>query len=59
MAQLCESLNVCDDTIRNWMRRHGFPRPRLVGGRRYWVLAEVAAYIEAQRQGGPSDDARP
>jgi predicted DNA-binding transcriptional regulator AlpA len=33
-------------TLRDLMRRRGFPRARQVGGKSFWVGAEVEAWIQ-------------
>lgn len=51
MTRLCEELGRCDETIRKWQRRHGFPMPKRFG---LFEWKEVKAFMDGRGKGGVS-----
>ena len=41
-------------TLNNWINRRGFPPGRMLGRRRVWTEAQIAAWIETQPTENPA-----
>jgi predicted DNA-binding transcriptional regulator AlpA len=57
VKQLLDRLQVCKQTVFNWIRDRGFPQPVKIGHMRYWKSSEVTAYLEGQLGGRGGHDA--
>ena len=49
-AQLLDELGIVENTLRSLIEQRGFPRPRKMGAKLFWLIEEVAAWL----QGCPS-----
>lgn len=55
---LARLLGITTDTLRSWARTiDGFPRPRLIGVRAYFLRDEVTAWLHRQPERGRAADA--
>ena len=43
--QLAAFFNKTPETVARWSRSPGFPRARVLGGRRYWIAKEIADWL--------------
>jgi predicted DNA-binding transcriptional regulator AlpA len=51
--QVCSAFGgISYYTLLNWVKREGFPRPRKVGRKCYWLAAEIRAHLDALGRGG-------
>ena len=48
LAQLLEKVPVTRQTIYNWEKAGDFPKRITIGGRIFWLLSEVNAWIDEQ-----------
>ena len=48
-AQLLEELDIAENTLRALIEQRGFPHPRKMGAKLFWLVAEVVEWL----QGGP------
>lgn len=49
-GQLLEELDIVENTLRALIEQRGFPRPRKMGAKLFWLIAEVSDWL----QGCPS-----
>ncbi|GKS93196.1 hypothetical protein [Acidovorax sp. SUPP2825] len=49
-VQLLEELGIVENTLRALIEQRGFPRPRKMGAKLFWLISEVAEWL----QGCPS-----
>lgn len=52
LAQISEVVDYCgvtEATVEDWMANAGFPLPIKIRRRRFWIVAEVLAFLEAHR----------
>jgi predicted DNA-binding transcriptional regulator AlpA len=50
---VARQMGVTAQTLRAWIKdRPDFPKPVLIGGRKWYRVADVAKWLEAQQQGG-------
>lgn len=49
-SQLLEELGIVENTLRSLIEQRGFPRPRKMGAKLFWLISEVADWL----QGCPS-----
>jgi predicted DNA-binding transcriptional regulator AlpA len=55
LSEAAEVLGIRADTLRAWSRRiPGFPQPRYVNNRPYYLASEIDEWLEQQRQRGGS-----
>lgn len=45
-AQLLEELDVVENTLRALIEQRGFPQPRKMGAKLFWLVAEVAEWLQ-------------
>lgn len=45
-AQLLEELDVAENTLRALIEQRGFPHPRKMGAKLFWLVDEVALWLE-------------
>ena len=45
-AQLLEELDIVENTLRTLIEQKGFPHPRKMGGKLFWLVAEVLAWLQ-------------
>ena len=50
-AQLLEELDIAENTLRALIEQRGFPHPRKMGAKLFWLVAEVMTWL----QGCPKD----
>ena len=48
--QLLEQLDIVENTLRALIEQRGFPHPRKMGAKLFWLISEVADWL----QGCPS-----
>jgi predicted DNA-binding transcriptional regulator AlpA len=52
-VELAKELNVCTKTLKQWVAKGEFPRPRLVQARKVlWSVADVRAFLGAEKAKG-------
>ncbi|WP_287806060.1 hypothetical protein [Diaphorobacter sp.] len=57
-AQLLEELDVAENTLRALIEQRGFPHPRKMGAKLFWLVAEVAQWLQGcPRAWGAANDA--
>lgn len=44
-AELLEELGIAENTLRALIEQRGFPRPRKMGAKLFWLIAEVAEWL--------------
>ncbi|KQR50126.1 AlpA family transcriptional regulator [Acidovorax sp. Leaf160] len=44
-AQLLEELGIVENTLRALIEQRAFPRPRKMGAKLFWLIAEVADWL--------------
>lgn len=49
-AQLLEELDIAENTLRALIEQRGFPHPRKMGAKLFWLVSEVVEWL----QGCPS-----
>ena len=49
--ELCAKIGIGRMTLHRWLRDAAmdFPKPARLGGQRFWPVAEIEAWINAQR----------
>lgn len=45
-AQLLEELGIVENTLRALIESKGFPPPRKMGAKLFWLLSEVIAWLQ-------------
>ncbi|MNV27617.1 hypothetical protein D3C71_1187730 [compost metagenome] len=45
-AQLLEELGIVENTLRALIEQRGFPPPRKMGAKLFWLITEVAGWLE-------------
>lgn len=45
-AQLLEELGIVENTLRALIESKGFPPPRKMGAKIFWLVAEVVAWLQ-------------
>jgi prophage regulatory protein len=45
-AQLLEELDVAENTLRALIETRGFPRPRKMGAKLFWMVSEVVDWLQ-------------
>ena len=45
-AQLLDELDIVENTLRALIEQRGFPRPRKMGAKLFWLISEVADWLE-------------
>lgn len=46
-AELLEELGVAENTLRALIEQRGFPRPRKMGAKLFWLIGDVAEWLAA------------
>lgn len=46
-AQLLEELDIVENTLRALIEQRGFPRPRKVGAKLFWLISEVVQWLQS------------
>jgi predicted DNA-binding transcriptional regulator AlpA len=54
LSQVARSCNVCDRTLKEWVKKGEFPPPIRIRGRLYWTQEVVQAWLQNRLTG---DDA--
>ncbi len=49
--EIAKTFGVCSATIRNWVKKRDFPKPRRIGRKRYWSAEQIRAYFDGQKEG--------
>ena len=49
-VQLLDELDIVENTLRSLIEQRGFPRPRKMGAKLFWLISEVSDWL----QGCPS-----
>ena len=44
--QLLEELDVVENTLRALIEKRGFPHPRKMGAKLFWLVSEVMAWLQ-------------
>lgn len=56
-AQLLEELDIAENTLRALIEQRGFPHPRKMGAKLFWMVAEVTQWLQGcPRAWGPASD---
>ena len=56
--QLLEELGIVENTLRALIEQRGFPHPRKMGAKLFWLVAEVAQWLQGcPRAWGAANDA--
>ena len=45
-AQLLEELGIVENTLRALIEQRGFPPPRKMGAKLFWLVAEVGGWLQ-------------
>lgn len=45
-AQLLEELDIAENTLRALIEQRGFPHPRKMGSKLFWLVAEVLEWLQ-------------
>lgn len=45
-AQLLEELDIVENTLRALIEQRGFPPPRKMGAKLFWLVEEVVAWLQ-------------
>ena len=45
-AQLLEELDIAENTLRALIEQRGFPHPRKMGAKLFWMVAEVMTWLQ-------------
>lgn len=45
-AQLLEELDIVENTLRALIEQRGFPQPRKMGAKLFWLAAEVVEWLQ-------------
>ena len=45
-AQLLEELDIAENTLRALIEQRGFPHPRKMGVKLFWLVAEVVEWLQ-------------
>ena len=45
-AQLLEELDIAENTLRALIEQRGFPHPRKMGAKLFWLVAEVMTWLQ-------------
>ncbi len=45
-AELLDELGVAENTLRTLIDQRGFPRPRKMGAKLFWLIGEVAEWLD-------------
>lgn len=45
-AQLLDELGIAENTLRALIEQRGFPRPRKMGAKLFWLVAEVVVWLQ-------------
>lgn len=45
-AQLLEELGIVENTLRALIEQRGFPPPRKMGAKLFWLVAEVVEWLQ-------------
>ena len=45
-AQLLEELDIAENTLRALIEQRGFPHPRKMGAKLFWLVAEVLEWLQ-------------
>ena len=45
--QLLEELGIVENTLRALIEQRGFPHPRKMGAKLFWLVAEVLEWLQA------------
>lgn len=56
-VQLLEELDVAENTLRALIEQRGFPHPRKMGAKLFWLVEEVAEWLQGcpKAWGGGAD----
>lgn len=62
-AQLLEELDIAENTLRALIEQRGFPHPRKMGAKLFWLVAEVVEWLQGCPRAwggvdGPGDGAQ-
>lgn len=44
--QLLEELGIVENTLRTLIEQRGFPRPRKMGAKLFWLVSEVLEWLQ-------------
>ena len=44
--QLLEQLDIVENTLRSLIEQRGFPHPRKMGAKLFWLVSEVMAWLQ-------------
>lgn len=44
-AQLLEELNIAENTLRSLIENKGFPAPRKMGAKLFWLISEIEEWL--------------
>ena len=58
-AQLLEELGIVENTLRALIDQRGFPRPRKMGSKLFWLLSEVADWLKECPKAWTANNAMP
>lgn len=55
-TQLLDELDIAENTLRALIEQRGFPHPRKMGAKLFWLVAEVVEWLQGcpKAWGGPS-----
>ena len=45
-AQLLDELDIAENTLRALIEQRGFPHPRKMGAKLFWLVAEVVEWLQ-------------
>lgn len=45
-AQLLEELDIAENTLRALIEQRGFPHPRKMGAKLFWLVSEVLQWLQ-------------
>ena len=45
--QLLEELGIVENTLRSLIEQRGFPHPRKMGAKLFWLVSEVLEWLQA------------
>lgn len=54
-VQLLEELDIAENTLRSLIEQRGFPRPRKMGAKLFWLIAEVTEWLHGCPNAWPFD----
>ncbi len=56
-AQLLDELDIAENTLRALIEQRGFPHPRKMGAKLFWLVAEVVEWLQGcPRAWGAGDE---